>query len=136
MLQRAKEQAYQSYQTRPTYQAPQPQKQPPTKKENGFSTFLAIILVLAIPIGLMLLDDAGAFDTPKSNNNQQTVQSPPKTETTPPPAVIIPRSGDILSGTECFDGSELTITADSGSSCVVKLKTASGDIFSYIQCRL
>ena len=126
LLQRVKEQTYQSYQAHQTYQTPQPQRQAPVKKKNGFSTFLAVVLVLAIPIGLMLLDDAGFFDTNKANNNQQTVQSPPKQETTPPPAVIIPRSGDILSGSECFDGSELTITADSGSSYVVKLKTANG----------
>lgn len=110
ILQRAKEQAYQSCQSHQTYQAPQPQRQAPAKKKNGFSIFLAVVLVLAIPIGLMLLDDAGAFDTDKPNNS----------------AVIIPRSGDILSGSECFDGSELTITADRGSSYVVKLKTANG----------
>ena len=43
-----------------------------------------------------------------------------------PYSYIIPRSGDILSGSECLDGSELTITADSNNSYVVKLKTASG----------
>lgn len=65
----------------------------------------------------MLLDDAGFF-------SKKDDESPVK-ETTAP-ATIIPRSGDILSGTECFGESELTITASSGSSCVVKLKTASG----------
>lgn len=123
LLQRVKEQAYQAHQT---YQAPQPQRQAPAQKKGGFAAFLAIVLVLAIPIGLMLLDDAGVFDKKKPDNNHQTVGSPAKVETTPPPAVIIPRSGDILSGSECFDGSELTITADSGSSYVVKLKTPSG----------
>ena len=122
-LQRAKEQAYQTHQT---YQASQPQKHAPTQKKSGFAAFLSILLVLAFPISLMLLDDAGIFDKPKSNNNHQTVESPSKTETTFPPLVIIPRSGDILSGSECIDGSELTITADSGSSYVVKLKTPSG----------
>jgi hypothetical protein len=37
-----------------------------------------------------------------------------------------PRSGAVLSGREVYDGSELTITASGGESCVVKLKTASG----------
>ena len=65
----------------------------------------------------MLLDDADIFS--KREN-----ESPAKVTIAPSP--IIPRSGEILSGSECFDGSELTITADSGSSYVVKLKTASG----------
>lgn len=37
-----------------------------------------------------------------------------------------PRSGEILLGQEDFYGSELTITASGGSSCVVKLKTSAG----------
>ena len=42
------------------------------------------------------------------------------------PMVFTPLSGEILSGSESVDGSELTVTAGSTSSCVVKLKTASG----------
>ena len=117
MLQRAKEQATQSHQPQQAYQAPQPQKQTPVQKKSGLSTFLSILLVFTIPIGLMLLDDAGVFDKDKPGSSNQSAQKP---------AAIIPRSGDILSGSECFDGSELTITADSGSSYVIKLKTASG----------
>lgn len=37
-----------------------------------------------------------------------------------------PMSGTILSGKEVYDGSEITITASSGESCVVKLKTSTG----------
>ena len=37
-----------------------------------------------------------------------------------------PTSGTILSGSEVYNGSEITINASSGSSCVVKLKTPSG----------
>ncbi|MBQ4617260.1 MAG: hypothetical protein IJB27_02665 [Clostridia bacterium] len=37
-----------------------------------------------------------------------------------------PRSGEILSGYEVYGGSEITIRAESGHSCVVKLKTRTG----------
>ena len=37
-----------------------------------------------------------------------------------------PRSGTILSGTETYGESEITVTASGGESCVVKLKTYSG----------
>lgn len=118
-LQRVKEQTYQSY------QAPQPQKQAPKKKNKDSAAIITMVIIAAILIGPILL---GAFDndTNKTTNSSQISKYPEKEETKPPQAVIIPRSGDILSGSECFDGSELTITADSGSSYVVKLKTVSG----------
>ncbi len=37
-----------------------------------------------------------------------------------------PQSGAVLSGKEVYDGSEITVHASSGDSCVVKLKTRSG----------
>lgn len=40
--------------------------------------------------------------------------------------VAEPQTGAILSGREVFDGSEITITASGGESCMVKLKTSSG----------
>lgn len=40
--------------------------------------------------------------------------------------VTEPQSGTILSGREVYDGSEITIRAASGKSCVVKLKNRSG----------
>lgn len=40
--------------------------------------------------------------------------------------VAEPASGTILSGNEVYNGSEITIHASSGKSCVVKLKTRSG----------
>lgn len=40
--------------------------------------------------------------------------------------VAEPASGTILSGSEVYNGSQITIDASSGSSCVVKLKTRSG----------
>lgn len=40
--------------------------------------------------------------------------------------VAEPASGTILSGNKVYDGSQITINASSGSSCVVKLKTSSG----------
>lgn len=104
-----------------TYQTTQTQQKPPVKKKIDFSTFIAIAFVFAIIIGIMLLDDADIFAKIKPRSSYQSIVLP-----TAPPTVIIPRSGDILSGSECFDGSELTITADDSASCVVKLKTPSG----------
>lgn len=117
-----------SAQTKQTYQAPQSQSQTSIKKQKKHLNILIILIALTIPINLMLLDDAGFFDKNEPKDNKPVVRSPANMETTPPPApaTIIPRSGDILSGSECLDGSELTITASSGSSCVVKLKTYSG----------
>lgn len=40
--------------------------------------------------------------------------------------MIEPRSGAILSGSEVYDGSEITVTASGGESCVVKLKNRYG----------
>jgi len=40
--------------------------------------------------------------------------------------VLEPQSGAILTGIEVYDGSEITVAASSGESCVVKLKTSSG----------
>ena len=40
--------------------------------------------------------------------------------------VAEPTSGTVLSGSEVYNGSEITIHASSGKSCVVKLKTRSG----------
>lgn len=37
-----------------------------------------------------------------------------------------PQSGTVLVGREVYDGSEITVTASGGESCVVKLKTRSG----------
>ena len=37
-----------------------------------------------------------------------------------------PQSGAVLTGREVYDGSEITVTASGGESCVVKLKTRSG----------
>ena len=118
LLQRAKAQTQQTYQA-----PPQPPRQAPAKKKGGcLTSLLAFMLVMALPIGLMLLDDAGAFDT-----KPKVVETEPPKPTTPPPTpVSAPRSGSILTGKEYVDGSELTITADSGSSCVVKLKTSAG----------
>lgn len=117
MLQRAREQAYQ------THQAPQSQRPAPAKKKGGcLTSLLVFILIMALPLGVMLLDDAGFFDT-----TQEVVETePPKQTASPPAPVTAPRSGSILTGKEYVDGSELTITADSGSSCVVKLKTSDG----------
>jgi len=125
MLQWQKVQTQQTYQAKQTYQAPQPPKSTPVKKKNGTVIFWIVFVIIIAPILLTMLGAGGYFD---EKDTQPVAQTSVKVETTPPPApaTIIPRSGDILSGSESFDGSELTITASSGSSCVVKLKTHSG----------
>lgn len=115
-LQKAKEQACQSY------QATQPQKKAPKKMNKDSAFIITMVVFMVIIVGLIFL---GAIDD-DTNKTTNSAQIPEKEEITPQKAAIIPRSGDILSGSECFDGSTLTITADRGSSCIVKLKTASG----------
>ena len=122
-LQKAREQTHQTYQSYQSYQAPQPQRQAPAKKNGGLSIIIALVFLMAVTIGSVVLGALDDHDTNKPTNSTQVAKSPTKevtipltVVTTPPPAVIIPRSGDILSGSEYYGGSELTITADSGSS--------------------
>lgn len=91
---------HQKTQSAPTYTATK------TKKTSIFPKVIAIII--AIFIGLLIID---------------ALQSEPETRLTP---VTEPKSGEILAGYEDYDGSEITISASSGDSCVVKLKTRSG----------
>lgn len=72
---------------------------------------LAIIVILALLVNAIVSDD-----TPTPTIPQEPTLA----------AVQEPRSGTVLLGSEDLNGSELTITASGGSSCVVKLKTASG----------
>ena len=93
--------------------------------DNSIPWGKAIIwgIVLGI-IGILLLNAVASDDTPTRPVPQETTQSISQEPTLA--AVPEPRSGTILLGSEDFNGSELTITASGGSSCVVKLKTASG----------
>ena len=67
----------------------------------------ATIVCVAISIGYMLI-----FDNPNADSHLTPVSEP--------------ASGTILSGSEVYNGSEITIHAASEESCVVKLKTSSG----------
>lgn len=70
----------------------------------------AIIIIAAIVFAIILIARI-------ANNSDKDFGLTPVTEL---------RSGQILSGIEPYDASEITITASGGSSCVVKLKTSSG----------
>ena len=66
------------------------------------------ILIIAVIIGAVMKDNADA----DADANLTPVAEPV--------------SGTILSGSEVYNGSQITINASSGSACVVKLKTRSG----------
>lgn len=92
----------------PQHSSPRPT---PTKKASAFpwgklivGIGIFIMILVAIVNGMQEESDVDADLTP----------------------VTEPRSGTVLSGREVYDGSEITIHAASGHSCVVKLKTRSG----------
>ena len=87
------------------YRTPAPQKSTPFpwgKLLLGIGIFVLIIIVVVN--GIKEDSDVDVGLTPVSE----------------------PRSGAILYGREVYDGSEITVTASGGESCVVKLKTRSG----------
>ena len=87
----------------PSYTSTQTRKQgmsPKTKTGIIGAVILAIIIIICIA---------------NSSGNDEGLT--PVTE---------PRSGQILTGTEPYNESEITVSASGGSSCVVKLKTRSG----------
>lgn len=90
----------QKAQSTPTYTSTK------TRKNSIFPKVIAIII--AVFMGLLIID---------------ALQSEPEPGLTP---IEEPKSGEILVGYEDYDGSEITISASSGDSCVVKLKTSSG----------
>lgn len=102
-------------QTNPAYYQQHSSLHPATaKKKTTWPKFILIVIVVCIflvPIIGYVVKEAPA----PASTTAPTLA--PATE---------PRSGAILSGREASDGAELTITAASGSSCVVKLKTATG----------
>lgn len=81
---------------------------------------LGVILLL-----FLLLGNMGTFDNADNDSLDDTTSSH-YAETETLPMVVEPESGAILSGYEDSNGSELTITASGGHSCVVKLKTNGG----------
>lgn len=83
---------------------------PSEKKRKRFpwKLFLGIGISILIVIGIINV---------VSNNSDIDAGLTPVSE---------PRSGAILSGREVYGGSEITVTASGGESCVVKLKTRYG----------
>ncbi|MBQ8546841.1 MAG: zinc-ribbon domain-containing protein [Clostridia bacterium] len=70
---------------------------------------VVICIILALIVGIIIVSNL--------NNENETNLTP----------VSEPASGTILSGREYYNGSEITITAPSNQSCVIKLKTSSGN---------
>lgn len=89
---------------------------PQTKADSVSWGKIAVWGILIVILIAVLIDGLA----PDNTSNQATPTTPTLA------AVQEPYSGTILLGREDFEGSELTITASGGSSCVVKLKTASG----------
>lgn len=82
------------------------------KRKPGIITILFVIAMICSWIYLGITGTAEFI-----NEKEYDAQLVPK------PA---PQSGTILSGKECFDQSEITITAPKTYDCVVSLKTAAG----------
>lgn len=80
---------------------------------------IALIIVFIVFIIASFSDDDNTNKNSNNNyySNSSTVTLNPVSE---------PMSGTVLTGAEELYGSEITIAASSGKSCVVKLKTASG----------
>ena len=82
-----------------------------TQTKRGDNKIVKVILIiLAIILGIGLIANV------VNNSEDDNVLTP----------VSEPRSGQILTGSEPYNESEITITASGGASCVVKLKTSSG----------
>ena len=117
------------------------------KKANKKIIWKRVIIALIILLGLMGLDiivnrnnsgttyyidmDGNLQElkpwTLFPKNNDTSSESKPISESKPElTPKSEPVSGAILYGNECYDGSEITVTASSGESYLVKLKTPSG----------
>ena len=97
-----------------SYQSPTPQSTRTEKKSFpwrkillGFGILVFVTIIVTNVISLV-----GPDDEPNVNAGLQPFNEP--------------ISGTILSGSEAYEGSSLTVTASSASSYVVKLKTSSG----------
>lgn len=95
---------------------------PPKRKSMLGKIVIGVLIILGffLVVGPMMLSDADTSSTHSATNTTPSLTTP-----TPSP-VSEPQSGAILSGSEVYNGSEITITASGGESCVVKLKTSSG----------
>lgn len=101
---------YQQYSAQKTYPQPNNVSRSMTPSKKQSIPWGKLIIGIALLLVIIALIINGVVNDTDSNLT-------PVTE---------PRSGAILSGREVFDGSEITITASSGESCIVKLKTSSG----------
>ena len=83
---------------------------PPAQTKQGINkTTKVILIIVAIILGIVIIANI-------ANNSKDDELTP----------VSEPMSGQILTGSEPYNESEITITASGGASCVVKLKTSSG----------
>ena len=106
----------------------------PRKKETFFEKILPyrgliilltvfVVVLIIVTVSAYNLNDSQGSSTDTTANISNSKPSNSKPQLTP---VTEPRTGAILSGSEYYNGSELTIHASSGHSYVVKLKDASG----------
>jgi hypothetical protein len=133
-----------------SYTQPQQSERPHTppqdasSKKNGITLrpFLVLFLFLVpmVLITLLLFDYIGTTDNNGKVTEQVVSTNKPAEETTPNyepvekvPTIEVERvpvaapiSGYILSGSEVFNASEITVTASYNADCVVKLKTSTG----------
>ena len=113
-----------AYTSTPTQPKVNPYKIPAAPKKKKKSIFAKILIAILILLGLEVAIALGAALFTENNDTSSTSAS---TYTTPAlTPVSEPQSGTILSGFAVIGGSELTITASGGESCVVKLKNSSG----------
>ena len=111
----------QSSPSRPAVQSqPQVTSRPAASQANNSDSIpwgkIAVWGVIFVVLIVLLISGFSENSVPAQSSVPETTLA----------AVQEPQSGTILLGREDIDGSELTITASGGSSCVVKLKTASG----------
>ena len=107
--------AKQNYTSSATYNYTQSNRLKNKKEDFPWTVVVIPLIFIGAFLGLCIWGSSGNTDTNTPSYNESTL--------TP---VSEPYSGQILSGREVYGESELTITASSSESCVVKLKTSSG----------
>lgn len=103
----------------------EPQYNQPPQKTYGAGLWIAItILIFLVFISFVTyLSDDNTVENNISTTTETTTYTSPEPEKLSVPE---PRSGTVLEGQKLYEGSELTIHASGGESCVVKLKSSSG----------
>lgn len=99
-----------TYANRYTQTQPKPTSTTDTQKKGNKASIIykIIAIIVAVFIGLLIINAFKGESEPKLTPVKE------------------PESGEILVGSEDYWGSKITVTASSGNSCVVKLKTSSG----------